>query len=228
MIDLASIPAYLGKFCYELLREIGVYRGLQHTCEVRVYDKRGKLRAFRFVRQRLILNNFRNLLAGILSIEDAIGSAPYSRAFSAVNLVGTSRSPRAVGHADIGTGNNYGITFNAQSSYSTGRAGTGNYGTRIRIGTSTVAPTRADYALGSEVTHGVPSITVGTDFIAWSIGLTLATGAVITEAGLSLRMNVWFDGAWGDEDILMFRDVFPTPVDVPDGGTIAVTERVAL
>jgi len=227
MIDLASISAHLNKGLFKLGRRIGLFRGLNHVCEVKVYDKRGRLKAYRFIRQKLMLDNFKELLAGTFDVEEAVGAALYSRRVDVVDLGGVARTPATVAHVDIGTLNNRGVTFNAQASYTTAQPGTGVYGVRIRVGTGTVAPTRADYALASEVASGVPTKTVGADYITWSVAITLETAADIAEAGMSCRYQLGINAPPDYASFMLFRDVF-TPIPVGVGETISITEKLTL
>jgi len=227
MIDLASIPSLIRKLAYEVGRRIGLFRGLGHVLTIKAYDERGRLIAYRFVRQKLILHNFKNMLARLFSEEVTWYPAPWSRNADLVDLLGAAKAVAMIGHADVGTSDNIGTAFNSQGSYTEKAPGAGRLGVRIRIGPSTVAPDRADYALGAEVASGIPTITVGVDYIVWAASITLTTGADITEAGLSIVQNISFDGYWADDDFLLFRDTF-TAVPVPDGGTISIAEKVTL
>jgi len=217
MIDLASIPAYLSKFVFELLRKLGLYRGLQHTCEIRAYDKRGKLIAFRFIRQKLMLDNFKNLLAEVLYPEVYLAPEDY-RTATLVDIGGVTRAPAVFSSDGIDLG--YPATFSCVSYKEW------TYGARIRVGTGTLDPTRADYALQSEVADGIPTQTVGADFIAWAVAITLETAADIAEAGLSCYYQyAKHPDAPASAHFLLFRDTF-TAVPVPATGAISIQEKL--
>jgi len=229
MIDLASIPSLIQLGLFELGRRMGLFRGLHHTLTIRAYDRRGRLIAMRFVRQKLILDNFKEILAAFLNPEAAFGAqgTTLSRA-SAVDMTGLALSPAIVAHAYIPSGERLAAGLvNLASQVTSG--GGDLVGVRIRIGTGTVTPARADYTLGSEVASGVPTRTIGPDYVTWGVAITLVTGATITEAGMSLFGHGYGvnNEYWSPKHFLLFRDVF-TGVEVPDGGTISVTERVSL
>jgi len=229
MIDLASIPSLIRLGLFELGRKIGLFRGLNHTLLIKVYDKRGKLKAIRFVRQKLMLNNFRNILGAYLVQESDMVSAPGILASaSAVDVGGVSRTLPIVAHSRTLGYYQRGCCFSGQDSYDT-EAGLGKYGVRIRVGTGTVTPARDDYALASEYASGVPTRTIGADYIAWSVAITLTVGADITEAGMSVKGHVGGVDitAWTEGDILLFRDTF-TAVSIADGEAISITERLTL
>jgi len=219
MIDLASIPAYLNKLGFSTLRKLGFYRGFNHICEVKVYDKRGKLKAFRFMRQELILDNFKNMLAEIIYPLVTVPSGSY-RTASMVDVGGVTRAPSIYSGDETTDGYAHGLLCSGRVNITLGCI--------IRIGTSTVAPARGDYALGAEYASGTPTQTIGADFISWSIGITLTTVATITEAGLScLYQYQKYPNSPATAHFLLFRDTF-TGVVVPDGGTISITEKVTL
>jgi len=216
MIDLASIPAYLNKLLFELGRRMGLYRGLNHICEIKAYDKRGKLKAFRFVRQKLMLNTFKKILAELFFPEVEMVADTY-RSISAPDITGVARVLAIFSTRATATGE-WGNLCYVNNTVAT-------YGSRIRVGTSTVAPTRDDYCLGSEVANGIPTQTVGADYIAWAVAITLETVADISEAGLSCRYRQTAVDYF--QDFLLFRDTF-TPIPVAVGETISVTEKVTL
>jgi len=124
----------------------------------------------------------------------------------------------------MSTYDNRNVSALSRSGYTS--VGAYNLGTRIRIGTGTVAPTRDDYALGSEVANAIPSQTIGADYITWAVAITLETAQDISEAGLSMLMHYGIGGT-SMAHFLMFRDTF-TPVSVPAGGTISVTYKLSL
>jgi len=177
------------------------------------------------MRQKLILDNWKQILAKSLLPEytnPAYTDPTADEQASVVDTGGVSRGLWVIANTYIGSGEalSYITGYNVVDFV---------IGTRIRIGTGTVTPARADYALASEVASGVPTQTIGADYIVWAVAITLTTAQTITEAGLSIRCPVTYRVAPPTfQDILLFRDVFPTPVDVPAGGTISVTEKLAL
>jgi hypothetical protein len=186
--------------------------GFKIELTVKGYDQNGKLIAERKVIGDLLLNNFKNWLAAVLRPEENIASAS-SRTVSLTDTGGTARSVPVVSSKTITGGS--GAIFNYVNANWT-------YGCRIRIGTGTATPARTDYALGAEVATGIPTQTIGADYIIWAVSITLASAADITEAGLSAYWN-YADGATAAyANFLLTRDTF-TAVSVPAGGTISVT-----
>jgi len=184
-----------------------------HETFIEVRDAKGRLVARRYIKGKLILNNFKNWIGGALGREESLsGATDATINASMVDIGGTARTI-AVRYVVYGADR---YSFQGRT-YNTG---TFRVGTLIRVGTGTIAPTRDDYALGAEYAYGVPTVTIGADYVAWSVGITLVTGATITEAGLSQK-------AGGAYDILLTRDVF-TGVTVPDGGTISVTIKMTM
>jgi len=192
---------------------------LRVELEVKVYDGKGKLMAEGRKEGDLILDNFKWMLSQLLRAyeEIAVGVA---REVALVALGGTSFSVPIWANRTIGVG--YGLNF------------TGCHldpdwpiGVRIRVGTSTVSPTRGDYKLGSEVAYGTPTITVGADYISWAVSITLETAADIAEAGMSSFYQTSSGAATDVREFLLLRDTF-TPISVPAGGTISVTYKLTL
>jgi len=214
MIDLASIPSLMRLGLFELGRKVGLFRGLNHTLLIKAYDRRGKLKAIRFVRQKLMLNNFRNLLGEIFHPEVTLATT--TRAASLVEMGGLAKSIPVF--STISIPDYYAMNFIAIE------GSTVDLGARIRIGTGTIAPARDDYALQSEVADGIPTQTIGADYIAWSVAITLTTAQDISEAGLSCRYCNKTDTPEYSH-FLLFRDTF-TPVSVGAGGAISITERL--
>jgi len=192
---------------------------LKAELRVEVRDKRGKLIDVRESKSDLILNNFRNILAALLKpYEDLAAKA--RRDASTVDLGGTSRSIPVWGNYEGGW--DLGVAFTGAH-----KSPSWPIGVRIRIGTSTVAPSRGDYKLGAEVAYGTPSQTVGADYISWAISITLTTAADIAEAGMSCFFQLATAASTATCEVLLFRDTF-TPVSVPAGGTISVTYKLTL
>jgi len=209
-------------------RERGRCGLLRAELKVEARDKHGRLIATRVKQADLILDNFKDLLAAILipEYEWADGTMTFAKYASLVDLAGTSYSVAAHGGDKIETGYNISINFTGIGSYGTLSAG--RMGVRIRVGTSTVAPARGDYKLGAEVANGIPTQTVGADYVSWAVSITLAAAADIAEAGLSMRCNRAATGAgMAFSDFLFFRDTF-TPISVPAGGTISVTYKLTV
>ncbi len=103
---------------------------------------------------------------------------------------------------------------------------TNNYdcGSIIAVGTSSVAPGKTDYKLGSEVAreNASASYTDGADFFTVSATFTLDTSTDIWEVGL-----FWKDGqsayVW-----LLDRTVLDTAVTFPAGTPMNVTYKFAI
>jgi len=177
--------------------------------EIKVFDKSGKLIDKRVYPANLVLDNMSKFLQAFFR-----GGIPEITAAGIVDEGGVSRNlytwaPYAEGyHPTYGT--------------------TGEYRAKIAIGTGTVSPTRADYALASKYAEST-GITVtyiteadGRRTSANAVTITLVTGATISEIGFFLRArDIGTTAAW----FLLVRDVLPTPIDVPDGGTISVTYK---
>jgi len=211
MIDVASIPSLMRLGLFELGRKIGLFRGFNHTLTIKVYDKKGKLIAVRFVRQRLILTNFRKLI--LFSI---LG---HNNRWDVGELTITLTGEDGVTISPITWHDLDRETF--MSAYHVGMTPV-----KIAIGTSTVAPTRDDYALGSKVAEAeAPTVVEGADWVTYAQAFTLVTGADITEAGFFIKCYELAGVVvkW----VMLFRDTF-TAVSVPDGGTIAITEKVTI
>jgi len=169
------------------------------TVEVR--NAEGKVIARRCKQSDLILNNFRNLLSGVMA---PLTASTQHRTL--VDEAGTSRSILCLS----------GTYFFGYATY--------EHGVQIAVGTGTTAPTRGDYKLGAFVKSGTPTQTLGTDFISWAVSITLDAAADITEAGLRAR---YLDDGVNRFWFLLFRDTF-TAVSVPAGGTISVTYKLTL
>jgi len=185
--------------------------------EVKAYDEKGRLIAEKRKESDLILNHFKKILATLLvPFEDlALGARKYT---SVVDLGGTTRTITVwANRANTG---GYGLNFTGAH-----KDPSWPIGVRIRIGTSTVAPTRDDYKLGAEVGYGTPTQTVGADYISWAVSITLTAAADITEAGLSCFLQLGFGAVTATCEALFFRDTF-TAVSVPAGGTISVTYKL--
>jgi len=205
---------------------------LRIKLKVEVRDKHGKLIDMREKEGDLILDNFRDLLAAILTpyVEySAATTVDYTAEevnTSLVDLGGTARTVTTVGVRTVGASDNVIINFLGISGYDATPAGA--LGVRIHIGTSTVAPSRGDYALGAEITRKTPTQTIGADYISWAVSIVLEAAADVAEAGLSLVMTIAPVGSPVMRGgILLFRDTF-TPISVPAGGTISVTYTLSL
>jgi len=194
------------------------FLGVKLTIEVR--DKEGKLIKKICKESDLILENFRDLIAEVLYPYVTVAVNSW-RTAALIDTGGTARSVAVfstANTADTGDGGN----FLMKRYWDT------DFGVRIAIGTSTVSPTRADYKLGAEVARGIPTQTIGADYISWAISITLTTAQDIAEAGLMLYCIVaGYTVTPTLADILMFRDTF-TPVSVPAGGTISITYTLTL
>jgi len=207
-------------------------RPLRVKLRVEVRDKDGSLIDVREKEGDLILDNFRDWLAAILSPRfewsavtgvNITGKEIYA---SLVDEGGVACDVPAVGVRTIGTGDSQVINFLGIAGYD---AITPSWlGVQISIGTSTVAPTRGDYKLGAEVARATPTQTVGADYISWAVSIVLEAAADIAEAGLSLTcFDVAVGTYLGRGIFFLFRDTF-TPVSVPAGGTISVTYTLTL
>jgi len=193
---------------------------LKVELRVEVRDKEGNLMATRKKESDLILDNFRDVLAVLLRPYEDLAPDLERRA-DLVDLAGTARSPAIWANTVVTSGQ--GLNF-------TGALGYGPAlptGVRIAIGTSTVAPTRADYKLGSEVAKADPSQTVGADYISWAVSIVLEAAKDIAEAGLGcvFQLETGVAPAW--KFFFLFRDTF-TPISVPAGGTISITYTLTL
>jgi len=205
---------------------------LKAQLKIEVRDRKGRLIAVREKESDLILDNFRDVLAALLipefSWSDAVGvgTVPYARYASLVDMGGTARDVAVYGGVNIGTNDHQYIAFVALAGYDLIYAGA--MGVRIRVGTSTVSPTRGDYRLGAGVGEGIPTQTVGADYISWAVSIVLEEAADVAEAGLSIRCYYGtVGGVFGWSHFLLFRDTF-TPISVPAGGTISVTYTLTL
>jgi len=187
--------------------------------EVKAYDEKGRLIAERRKKGDLILNNFKDMLAGLLRPFEELASG-IARAVDLVDLTGTVLGIVIWGNATVEAGDGFSFT-------SADVSPTWPTGVRIRIGTSTVAPTRNDYKLGAEVAYATPTQTVGADYITLAVSITLETAADIAEAGLSSFYQRFLDVPAEWYEFLLFRDTF-TPISVPAGGTISITYKVTL
>jgi len=205
---------------------------LKAQLKIEVRDKEGKLVAVRKKEIDLILDNFRDILAALLTPQfdfsditspAVVGAAKYA---GIVDLEGTARDVPTHAIATVGTTDNVGMTITCLSGYD--YVIKGSIGVTILIGTSTAAPTRGDYKLGAQVAWGIPTQTVGADYISWAVSIVLETAADIAEAGLSIFANVVAPLTTRVmKAILLFRDTF-TAVSVPAGGTISVTYTLTL
>jgi len=193
---------------------------LKAELKIEVRDRKGKLIAKRKCQSDLILDNFKLMLSTLMTPYERI-AVNTVRSVTLVDLTGTSRSVPIWANRTVPSG--YGLNFTGCH-----RDPDFAIGVRIRIGTSTVSPTRGDYKLGSEVALGTPTRTVGADYISWAVSIVLDAAADIAEAGLSIRCIVAGYGATPEPHrIMLFRDTF-TPVSVPAGGTISVTYTLTL
>jgi len=200
---------------------------LRVKLRVEARNRKGKLVAERVKEADLMLNNFKNIIASLLIPEFSFAGAAvanqktFEQYASVVDTGGVTRDVATHGGFTVGAGDNFLIALLALSGYDAYTSG--SLGVRIRVGTSTVGPTRNDYALGAEVANGIPTQTVGADYVSWAVSIVLETAADITEAGLSLRCMA---GSVGSAptfvDVLLFRDVF-TAVSVEAGGSISIT-----
>jgi len=205
---------------------------LKIKLKVEVRDKHGKLIETREKEGDLILDNFKEILAVLLSPyflwSDVIGLniTGVEEYASLVDIGGTARSVPIMGVRTVGTSDDVTINFLGASGYDLiyGEA----FGVLIEIGTSTVSPTRGDYKLGAKVKMGTPTQTVGADYISWAVSLVLDAAADIAEAGLTLTCLREAVGAGvARHTFMLFRDTF-TPISVPAGGTISVTYTLTL
>jgi len=192
---------------------------LKAELRIEVRDKKGKLIAIRRCKSDLILNNFKNVLAVLLTPYVDLGLG--DRKTAGVTDIGGTARTLTVWANRANTGG-YGLNFTGAH-----RDPSWPIGVRIRIGTSTVAPTRDDYKLGAEVKYGSPTQTVGADYISWAISLVLDAAADIAEAGMSCFFQLGFAAPTSWCEVLLFRDTF-TPISVPAGGTISVTYTLTL
>jgi len=192
---------------------------LRVNLRVEARDRHGKLVDVREKEGDLILNNFKNLLAGWLSPLEALAEGS-RRDVNVVTTGGTAFAAPVWANALHGSGQGLAFTSGHKSpSYW--------IGTKIRVGTSTVAPTRDDYKLGAEVASAAPSQTVGADYISWAASMVLETAADVAEAGMSVRVQAKFLVALDSYPTLIFRDTFAA-ISVPAGGTISVTYTLTL
>jgi len=205
---------------------------LKVKLKIEVRDREGRLVGLREEVGDLILDNFRDILAALFTPDFSwgdgvgIGTIAFEKYASLVDLGGAARSVPTWGGVNIGTGDSRSISFTGLAGYDLVAGGAA--GITIRIGTSTVSPTRADYRLGAEVAYGVPTQTVGVDYISWAVSIVLEAAADIAEAGLSMGCNyAAVGGAYVLYPFLLFRDTF-TPISVPAGGTISVTYTISL
>jgi len=190
----------------------------QVTLIVEARDKNGKLVDRRVKEADLILDNFKNLIAYLFYPEETI-SAGWRRRISLVNMAGTSTALNVRSTRDVVSG--YGTCWQ------TVRQASMKVGTRLRIGTGTVAPTRGDYKLGAEVASAVPSITIGADYIEWKVAILLTVAYDISEAGLSTRAQLSDNATPAYDNFLLFRDTF-TPISVPADGSISVIYKLTM
>jgi len=207
-------------------------RPLRIHLRLEVKDRHGKLVGVREEENDLILDNFKEVLAAMLTPYyewSLVSGAEVKGAEVLAALVdtgGTARNTAIHGVYTVGTTNSRPINILGVSGYNT--IGAGGFGVKIVIGTSTVTPSRSDYKLGAQVAEGTPSKTVGVDYIGWAVSIVLETAADIAEAGLYLRANLSSTGApWYIGNALLFRDTF-TPISVPAGGTISITYKLTL
>ncbi len=114
-----------------------------------------------------------------------------------------------------------------------------DYGLRVGKGTTAVAIT--DYALETPCGEGTgtdefnhqlveftePSVAGST--CSFEIVRTMInnSGAAISVGEIGCYIIAWEDGG-GSESFLGFRDVLPSAVDIPDGGSITVTYTIAV
>jgi len=187
--------------------------------KVEVRDREGRLIGIRRKRSDLILNNFKRLLAAWLTPEEALADGTRRNA-DVVTTDGTARTVPIWANAIHSSGQGLSFTSGHKSPDFI-------IGTVIRIGTSTVAPTRNDYELGAMVAKDKPTITVGADYISWAVSIVLETAADIAEAGLAVRVQGQYLTTLITYYTLLFRDTF-TPISVPAGGTISVTYTLTL
>jgi len=205
---------------------------LKVQLRIEVRDERGRLIAKRQKESDLILDNFRDILAALFIPEfswaevTTFRAKAYEKYAALVDMGGTARSTPVWGGYTPYTDQDRSIHLAGIAGYSHLPAGSG--GVRIRIGTSTVSPSRSDYKLGAEVASGVPTQTVGADYISWAVSIVLATAADIAEAGMSIRCNYSAVGTVvAFTNFLIFRDTF-TAISVPAGGTISITYTLTL
>jgi len=192
---------------------------LKAELRIEVRDKHGKVVEVREKESDLILDNFKLMLATLMTPEEMIAEGA-DRSETLVDYGGTARSVPIWANKLISSGQ--GLSFTGFH-----RSPDSLIGVRIIVGTSTVSPTRADYALGAAVATGSPTRSVGADYISWAVSITLTTAADIAEAGMSIFVNVASTAATLWYQFLLFRDTF-TPVSVPAGGTISVTYTLTL
>jgi hypothetical protein len=93
----------------------------------------------------------------------------------------------------------------------------------ISYGSSSAAPTRTDFRLGSKLGEAVASISIneGARMITLTIGWTLAANTVVYEVGLEWEMCVAGCATCGR--VLIDRTVFPDGITVRAGQTMTVT-----
>jgi len=194
-------------------------RLLRVNLKVEVRDRRGKIDEVRKQESDLILDNFRDFLAEILYPYGTL-VANTARYVAVVDSLGTARNVAIFSTLAVAVGE--ALNFVGVDNLDI------KLGSLIQIGTSTVAPTRGDYALGAPVKSGTPTQTVGADYISWAVSLVLDTALDIAEAGLHIHCIVaGFGAAPATKSVLLFRDTF-TPVSVPAGGTISITYTLTL
>jgi len=186
---------------------------------VEVRDREGRVVGVRRCRSDLILDNFRDFLAGVLIPFESLpyGAARYA---SIVDTGGVARNTPIWANDENPSGQ--GLTFTGAS-----RSPSWPIGVTLAVGTSTTAPTRGDYKLGAEVAYGVPTVTVGADYISWAVSIVLETAADIAEASLRCVFQHAFLATTSYSSVQLFRDTF-TAISVPAGGTISVTYTLSL
>jgi len=192
---------------------------LRINLRVEVRDRRGKLVGVREKESDLILDNFRDVLAVLLTPREDL-SLGLTRKASLVNTGGTAYNIPVWANAENAPGQGLSFTGAHRDPYWT-------IGAYIQIGTSTVAPTRGDYKLGAFTAWGVPTQTVGADYISWAVSIVLEAAADIAEAGLVCLFQSAHLATTAWPLFLLFRDTF-TPISVPAGGTISVTYTLSL
>jgi len=216
----------------EMKEERGKSSLLKVWLRIEVRDKWGKLVDIREKEGDLILDNFRDILAALLLPEfewptvTGVKLTPFEKYAALVDYGGTAYNVPLYGGRTVGTNINETIALTGVAGYD--KVSAGLMGVRIRIGTSTVTPTRGDYKLGAEVASAIPSQTIGADYISWAVSITLTEAADIAEAGMTLRcIRSLVGAAMAISEFLLFRDTF-TVVSVPAGGTISVTYTLSL
>jgi len=181
--------------------------------EIKVYDKEGKLIDKREYPANLVLDNMTKFLQALIRG----GVQGLKIAQPVVDSGGVAVEVNIWSYAPT-TSVYYIATYLAETERMA----------RIAVGTGTIDPTRADYALASEYANteeiSVTYITEadGRRTCANAASITLAVGTTIYEIGMFMR---WIDKDKVKALFLIVRDVLPTPVDVPDGGTISVVYK---